>query len=149
MHAYCTWWADLAALHGAGEVLVVLACEGGWYGRRHWRRIGRTWWRSSSAGWTTPAGGATSQIADAVRRLPQPAEVADRARLHRLLLDGPDLLSAEAARYCLHTGLGALLPTDYGRPAQSRTARPVGSLMVVECPWGRAPCESDAFRPTR
>jgi hypothetical protein len=45
-----------------------------------------------------------------LRTLAPPAQATHPDQLRRLLLAGPDRLDTETAPYCLHAGIGPLLP---------------------------------------
>jgi hypothetical protein len=70
---------------------------------------------------------------DQMARIDRPGAIAS-GDLRRLLLAGPDLLSASTAGYCLRAGLGALLPQDCGLQPLPRHALPPEYFRLVDWP---------------
>jgi hypothetical protein len=73
-----------------------------------------------------------------VRSLTPPPQATDLDKLHGQLLAGPDHMDAETARYCLHAGIGHLLPRDYHRAPRPRRLLPNAVYALIKLPPGAA-----------
>ncbi|WP_326557129.1 hypothetical protein [Micromonospora sp. NBC_01796] len=135
VEACCKGWTDTVARNGAADVLTLLACRGStfnwrWWLANGWPQVVRTFIQRID----DPALWQNAREMDNRRRIGDPPDGLTSTDLSRLLLTGPDHLSAAAATYCLRAGLSALLPQDCGLPPVQRHLLPPDYLRLVEQP---------------
>jgi hypothetical protein len=73
-----------------------------------------------------------------VQDLAPPTQATDLDDRGRLLLAGPDRMNTETADYCLHAGIGHLLPHDYHRPPRPRQIL-LNAVLPLIAPVARSP----------
>lgn len=106
----CAWrWATLVSLCGSRQIILGLAYLGAARCRRWWLM---PWWPVRVHNFVARLHEAPSygdpHLDGYVASLQRPPDIEDDETLTRLLLDGPDTLSCQAAKYCLAAGLNDL-----------------------------------------
>lgn len=112
VQGHCREWTLQAEEYGLHRVTLALACEAG-------TGLCRRWWLGPDwpaiveefvARLDDPRRWEDQTMIDWTSRLERPVDLPGHCTLRALLLNGPDLLTAEWADYCLRAGLGAIIP---------------------------------------
>jgi hypothetical protein len=135
VHRHADQWTALADCVGLHTAVLMLAARAATTCRRWW--LGPDWpylVEEFTARLKDPARWGDPTMVTHLRTLVPPPQATDPERLRNLLLAGPDLLDTDTDRYCLHAGLGRLLPHHYNRPPDPRLDQQPSFLILVEPP---------------